>query len=101
VGNLIGRGGATLFVTLDFGSATSSPGCYAALATLILDTPGDSEVIATIGTACDPLHGSVSPLTGGFGITESAAGASAWGTFSGNINLNTGRGVIRYSGVAK
>jgi len=98
-GNPIGKGPAELWITIDNGAALSSgPTCFPVFGALSISTSRDTEIINGVGSACNTAKGNTDTLSGGFGISESAAGASAWGSLTGTVNLSTGVGVVKYSG---
>jgi hypothetical protein len=98
-GNPIGKGQAKLWITVDNGAAlSSSPTCFPVFGVLTVVTSRDTEIINATGSACNPAKGDTDALSGGFGISQSAAGARAWGTLTGTVNLSNGAGVVKYSG---
>jgi hypothetical protein len=98
-GNPIGKGPAELWATVDDGAALSGGlTCFPIFGTLAISTSRDTEVINATGSACNDAKGTVDTLSGGFGISQSAVGASAWGSLTGSFNLSNGTGVVKYSG---
>lgn len=86
-GNQAGRGTATLKLTVDNGSSTSSPGCKPVFGVATLNGLKDNnQELAITGAECDGKNAnSKHPLNGGYGIDASDAGIGGAGTLSGNI----------------
>lgn len=90
-GPLVGRGTATVHLTIDVGSSTpaSGPSCRPFFGTATFATNREVETDYTTGTICsgfrDPGKNTVS---GGFGIENSSRGVSGWGKLSGTFNQN-------------
>ncbi|MGA2409119.1 MAG: hypothetical protein ABSG46_01865 [Candidatus Binataceae bacterium] len=98
-GNPVGKGTAELWATVDNGAAVSSGlTCFPVFGALGISTSRDTEVINATGSACNNAGGTVDTLSGGFGISQSAVGANAWGSLTGTFDLSTGAGVVKYSG---
>jgi hypothetical protein len=98
-GNPIGKGTAELWLTIDEGAALSGGStCLPLFGSFAITTSRDSEVIDTVGSACNIAGGTADTLSGGFGISQSAVGAKAWGNLTGTFDFSTGSGVVKYSG---
>ena len=97
-GNPIGKGSALLDVTVDQGAELSGGRtCFPLFGVLGIETSRDTEVINAVGSVCETT-GNTEMLSGGFGISQSARGAGAWGTLTGSFNVSNGAGLVNYSG---
>jgi hypothetical protein len=84
-GNPIGKGSAKLWATVDEGAALSTGStCFPVFGSLDISTSRDVEIIDTAGSSCN-TNNSINTLSGGFGIAQSAVGASAWGSVTGTF----------------
>jgi hypothetical protein len=70
----VGKGPATISVTLDFGSGITSGTdgeCFPVSLEFDVTTPKETETWSGVGSACDTLDAQGSPLGGGFGFQTS------------------------------
>lgn len=88
-GPLVGRGSATVNLTIDNGSSTpaSGSGCRPFFGTATFSTNRESESDDTTGTICSGFgNPEKNTVSGGFGIESSGRGEDGWGKISGMLN---------------
>ncbi len=90
-GNQAGKGTATIQLTVDNGSTTSSPaGCEPVFGTATLAaTKDNNQTLSIVGALCDGKNAKAKNLlNGGYGITSSDQGFDGAGSFDGTISAN-------------
>lgn len=99
----LGKGTATIYATLDFGSGFSSGDgdCFPAYLELDVATPKDTETWSGVGSACDSVDGRGSPITGGFGLQTSDLFSGAIVTFTMTPNFSKSTFKVKFSGKAE
>jgi hypothetical protein len=88
-GPLVGRGSATVNLTIDNGSSTpaSGSGCKPFFGKATFSTNRESESDDTTGTICSGFgNPEKDTVSGGFGIESSGRGEAGWGKISGMLN---------------
>ena len=103
-GNRVGAGSdVALHLTIDQGDHTSSPGCSPFFGELTFTGSKDTETLYLNGSYCEPFGNPASPkakqlLRGGFGVSSSSHGVTAFGTLSGQLDYNDTNYKLKLSG---
>ncbi len=99
-----GKGPATLYATLDFGSGATSGyygDCFPVWGELIVNAPKDAESWDVVAYACDNVDGRGSPMQGGMVLGNSNLYSSAVGQFTILFNFAKGSCTMNFKGKAE